>query len=130
MIIDLALARDSVWITDPDGTSLCLKGEWPDPESRSSVDAEVRDYAGRRRVISTRRRSGSVALTLILVDEPALAQLEKWKGKVLLLRSALWRRWGMYAEVVSVPLYSRRGLHDQRWRVALQWTDTDFDESA
>lgn len=128
VIVNLPLDPQRAWFTDLSGESLSLIGEWPPPTSTRSVDAEVRDYAGRRRIIRSARRSGGTSFSLILVTLDDLARLEDWLGHLLLLRTAQWRRWGMYRELPST-LIDTDGQRGRLYRVEIAWTDTDYDEA-
>jgi hypothetical protein len=104
---------DRLWLSDAadpaDAVAFFTTGR---SDSRDTA-GDVRVYAnGRLRVVTTGARQQTLGVTLRLVDPVALARLEGWRGRVLLLRDAWGRKlYGTYFRL-TVDDYKDRSGHD------------------
>lgn len=128
MIVNLPIT--GAWLTDLSNVSVNLDREYPPGDESDALDGAVKVYAGgRRRMVSTESDTVTVPLVFPMVTSEKLAQLRAWRGAVLLLRTAEWRRWGGFFAVTATPRLVTEDPAAQIWRVQITWTDIDRDES-
>lgn len=115
------------WLTDAANPTVSVHASFPERGQAATLDGEVRHYAGgRRRVITTARRSATFPLTLQLLGDDDLAQVIAWQGSVLLLRDGEGRRiFGTFLAVDVKDYWDPDGpLHE----VSLTFSEVDFVE--
>lgn len=124
----LVVVFEDCWVTDPTEPEISVHASYPDRGHAAGVDGEVRTYAGgRRRVITSARKSATYPVTLQLLSDAEVEQLKVWRGRVLLLRDGEGLRvWGSYMALDVTSYWDPEGPVSD---VSLTFTAVDHDES-
>ena len=76
-----------VYLHDASDLETFLRFQTTDRTDARTRGGEVRTYAGgRRRIVTTPRRTQSIGVTLRMVTDDDLDQLEEWAGRLLMYR--------------------------------------------
>jgi hypothetical protein len=127
----IQVSFDGTYLTDPTDPTISLhlfKGERP---ATDTLDGDVRVYAGgRRRVITSARKTRTSNLTFNKVSSVDLETLRDWRGRVLLIRDmAGWRWFGTYFSMASSAQWMGPDT-PPIYTVDLTFTEVDYLEGA